>query len=283
MRKLLKGGAILAALGAAGFFILTIPTTLSDPLPTHEPDLDNGRLMFVALLLTGGHELKTEFGTFVAPNISPDPQTGIGGWTDEDFINAMQYGVGPDGQHLYPAFPYTSYARVAVPDLLDLHAYLQTLPATDNAPGPNALSFPFTIRRGLGLWKHLNLDPAPVAPVSDDPVVARGQYLVEGPGHCSECHTPRNALGGLQKAAWMSGGPNPDGPGTIPNITPHDDGIASWSEGDIAYYLESGFTPDFDSAGGTMVAVIRNTSQLPAEDREAIAKYLKSLPALPGG
>lgn len=160
-------------------------------------------------------------------------------------------------------------------DLLDLFAYLKTLPPSDVASQPHEMGFPFNISRGIGLWKMLNLDPSPVLADVSDPQVERGRYLVEGPGHCGECHTPRDAMGGLRYDAWLSGGPNPDGEGSIPNITP---GGLDWAASDIAYYLESGFTPDFDSAGGSMVSVIRNTSQLPAEDREAIAAYLKAVP-----
>lgn len=230
-------------------------------------------------VLAGGLNLKTPFGTFVVPNISPHREAGIGAWSEVEFLTAMWLGTSPEGAHYYPAFPYSSYARMRQQDVIDLFAYIKTLPASDTVPQDHDLGFPFNIRLALGGWKLLNMNPEPVQPVSSDPQIALGQYLVEGPGHCAECHTPRNALGGLQMDRWMAGGPNPDGPGKIPNITPHESGLG-WSAGDIAYYLETGFTPDFDSAGGSMAAVIRNTALLPAEDREAIAAYLKSLPPI---
>lgn len=114
-----------------------------------------------------------------------------------------------------------------------------------------------------------------------DEEVRRGQYLVEGPGHCGECHTPRDFMGGSDMSRWLAGAPAMEGTGRIPNITPSSDGIASWSEFEVAAYLESGFTPDFDSAGGRMAAVIRNLARLPEEDRQAIAAYLKAIPAHP--
>jgi mono/diheme cytochrome c family protein len=129
------------------------------------------------------------------------------------------------------------------------------------------------------LWQLLYLSPDPVIAIDEsDPQLVRGRYLVEGPGHCGECHTPRNLIGGLDKARWLGGGPAPEGGGKIPNITPDPSGIGSWSAADIAYYLESGFTPDFDSVGGAMVEVQRNMVKLTAEDRQAIAAYLKAVP-----
>lgn len=231
------------------------------------------------LQLGGGERLVTEFGTFVAPNISPHPQDGIGGWTAQDLANAMLKGVSPGGSHYYPAFPYTSYARMTPNDISDLHAFLTTLPPVEGKAPANELGFPFSIRRGVGLWKALYLDPAPaVALQAPSETVQRGQYLAEGPGHCGECHTPRNALGGPDTARWLGGGPSPEGRGDIPNITSGAGGIGDWSEADIANYLETGFTPDYDSAGGKMASVVKNMANLTAGDREAIAAYLKAVP-----
>ncbi|MFC1776292.1 c-type cytochrome, partial [Pseudomonadota bacterium] len=141
------------------------------------------------------------------------------------------------------------------------------------------LKFPFNIRSGLGLWKLVNLDPAFVTQVpADNGQLLRGRYLVEGPGHCGECHTPRNWTGGLDNMRWLAGAPNPDGEGLVPNITADKSGLSEWSQSDIDYYLESGFTPDFDTVGGSMVKVQENMARLPAEDRAAIAAYLKNLP-----
>jgi mono/diheme cytochrome c family protein len=223
------------------------------------------------LQLAGGVELESEFGTFVAPNISTDPEHGIGGWTASDFANAVRRGISPDGRHYYPAFPYTSYSRMSDQDVADLFAFMQTLPAVATDAPVHRVSFPFSVRRGIGLWKRLYLSDAPqvtLAGASEEAL--RGQYLVEALGHCGECHTPRAITGGLETDRWLGG---------RPNITPAGD-IADWSETDIAYYLESGFTPDFDSAGGRMASVVRNMARLPAEDRAAIAAYLKAVPGV---
>ena len=235
--------------------------------------------------LAGGLELKTAFGNFVVPNISPDPEYGIGRWSFADFANAMQRGVAPDGRHLYPAFPYTSYARMTLADTADLFAFLHTLPPVRSRPPASQVSFPYNIRRGIGLWDlaFLRTDPVIALPPDADPAVLRGRYIVEGPGHCGECHTPRNTVGGVDRGQWLAGAANPDGEGNIPNLTPGADGLEDWSAKDIAYYLESGFTPDFDSVGGSMVEVQENMAKLPASDREAIAAYLKAIPARPNG
>jgi mono/diheme cytochrome c family protein len=303
IRKLALIVVLAAIAGGLVFYVLTLPQTLPRDVLAAMPDGDaaRGETIFWAggcaschaaekaqgddkLKLGGGHVLASDFGDFVVPNISTDPQTGIGGWTAEDFANAMLRGVAPDGAHYYPSFPWTSYARMETGDLADLWAFMQTLPAVDNDPGPHRLGFPFNIRRGVGMWKLLYAGSEPAVPLDTaDDKVLRGQYLVEGLGHCGECHTPRDFAGGLKKDLWLSGAPNPEGPGRIPNITSGEGGIGSWSEADIAYYLESGFTPDFDSVGGTMVAVQENMAKLAAGDREAIAAYLKAIPAHPDG
>ncbi|WP_112321588.1 cytochrome c [Oceanibium sediminis] len=300
MRRFVLTLVSLAVVGAAGGWAVTAPKVVPPgALPAHTPDAEAGKAVFIAggcaschaangaegrdmLVLSGGLELKTPFGTFTAPNISPHPEAGIGGWSAAEFVTAMTLGTAPDGRHYYPAFPYTSYARMTPQDLMDLQAYIDTLPPVAERAAGHDLGFPFNIRRAVGLWKMLNLDPDWVLDVGGDPVLARGRALVEGAGHCAECHTPRDAFGGFRNDAWLAGGPDPEGPGEIPNITPHDEGL-SWSAADISYYLETGFTPDFDSAGGSMVAVIRNTSQLSAADRDAIAAYLKAVPPQPGG
>lgn len=237
------------------------------------------------LELAGGLELKTQFGTFVAPNISQDPDDGIGRWSVEDLANAMLKGVSPEGEHLYPAFPYTSYARMKPADIADLYAFLKTLPAVAGKAPANSLGFPFNIRRGLGLWKMLYLDSGPVVAFADDasPEVLAGRYLVEGPGHCGECHTPRTLAGGSDKGQWLAGAKAAEGTGIVPNITGGQGGIGDWSAEDIANYLETGFTPDFDSAGGAMADVQKNMAELAPEDRSAIAAYLKAIPPHPNG
>ena len=278
--------------------MVTRPSGLStEALPSHIVDTTNGARLFHAggcaschstpdtdsepPALGGGLAMDTPFGTFLVPNISPDPNHGIGNWTTLDFVNAMHLGVSPGGSHYYPAFPYASYTRMSFEDLMDLKAYLDTLPEAKNRNKDHQLGFPWNVRAGIGLWKLLNLDSAAVVSVSpENDLLVRGRYLVEGPGHCGECHTPRNRSGGLNNGHWLGGAPNPDGEGKVPNITPGKKGLAAWSQGDIEYYLESGFTPDFDTVGGSMVEVQENMARLPAQDREAIAAYLKNIPVL---
>lgn len=229
----------------------------------------------------GGRCLKTDFGTFYVPNITPDKETGIGGWSSEDFIKAMTTGTSPSGENLYPAFPYATYQHMTRSDLLDLWAFLQTVePVSAKAPDHD-LSFPYSIRSGLSLWKSLYLDGKTFTPdPSKSEQVNRGTYLVEALGHCGECHTPRTSLGGMIESKKMSGAPNPDGKGFIPNITPDPTGIGSWSTKDIAYALQSGFTPEGDVMGGSMAKVQQNMAQLTQDDRDAIAAYLKSVPPI---
>ena len=278
--------------------LVTRPSGLpAGALPKHIVDVSNGQRLFHAggcaschsstatesasPVLGGGLAMDTPFGIFRVPNISPHAGNGIGRWTTLDFVNAMHLGVSPGGYHYYPAFPYASYTRMDFTDLMDLKSYLDTLPVADNRNQQHVLKFPWNIRAGIGLWKLLNLDSAFVVSVpADDDLLQRGRYLVEGPGHCGECHTPRNWTGGLDYSRWLSGAPNPDGEGKVPNITPDEKGLAEWSQGDIEYYLESGLTPDYDTAGGSMVEVQENMSMLPAEDRAAIAAYLKAVPPL---
>ena len=279
----------LALIGMAAGWTVTRPQPLSpDALSGLTGDADSGAFVFAAAgcaschaavegpsdLLSGGRTFASDFGTFIAPNISSDPVHGVGGWSDLDLASAIVTGVGADGAHLYPAFPYAAYAKADLQDIADLIAYLRTLPASDTPSQPHDLAFPFNIRATLGGWKLLYGDQDWVMP-ADTPELERGRYLVEALGHCAECHTPRNALGGLQTDLWMSGAPNPSGEGRIPNITP---AALDWSAGEIAEYLSSGFTPEFDMAGGEMAAVIRNISQLSDDDRAAIAAYVKALP-----
>jgi mono/diheme cytochrome c family protein len=170
-------------------------------------------------------------------------------------------------------------------DVADLHAFMKTLPAVQGEAAGHRLGFPWNLRRGLGLWKQLYLSDEPVislaADAPDDLVL--GRYLVEGPAHCGECHTPRNRAGGTLGDQWLAGAPFAAGRGNVPNITPGEGGIAGWSAGDIESLLETGFTPEFDSVGGAMAEVVKTTSRLTAEDRAAIAAYLKAVPPRPNG
>lgn len=228
-----------------------------------------------APVLAGGKRFATPFGTFVAPNISPDPEAGVGDWSDAELMNAVLRGISPEGSHYYPAFPYATYTHARPDDVRALIGYLRGLPADATPSQPHEISFPFNIRRNLGLWKRLFVSQDWVMTDPPTPEATRGRYLVEALGHCGECHTPRNILGGPDRGAWLRGGPNPSGKGTIPDITPAG---LDWSQADIAGYLKTGFTPDYDTAGGEMVDVIQNLSKLPQADLDAIAAYLKAVP-----
>src|SRR5262245_38533449 len=299
LSRILLALALLAVAGAGLFYLLTMPQpAVTGPLPARTANLANGEIMFNAggcaschatpkqedtRRLGGGLALNTAFGRFNVPNISSDTAHGIGGWSEEAFVNAMLRGIGRNGEHLYPAFPYTSYQRMKMDDVRDLFAFLRTLPADARPSEPHELPFPFNVRRGLGLWKLLYLDGRPFTPdPAKDAELNRGAYLVEGPGHCAECHSPRDVLGGIIRARRFSGGPDAEGKGWVPNITPHADGLAEWSARDIAYLLESGLTRESDSVGSTMADVVLNTAKLQAADRAAMAAYIKSLPARSG-
>lgn len=303
IKRLIGLLVLLAILGGIAFWFVTAPQTVDASIVAGLPegDAERGERIFWAggctschaapkaegddrLRLGGGVELATEFGTFVAPNISQDATDGIGNWSAGDLVNAMMKGVSPDGRHYFPAFPYTSYARMKPADIADLHAFLKTLPAVPGAAPGHRLSFPFNIRRGVGAWKLLYMRDEPVVAVDEtNEQLVLGRYLVEGPGHCGECHTPRLFSGGPKLDRWLSGARAAEGDGVVPNITPAEQGLGGWSAGDIANYLETGFTPDFDSVGGAMVEVQKNMALLPAADREAIAAYLKAIPGHPNG
>jgi mono/diheme cytochrome c family protein len=287
---------IAAIIGVAIFGWLTAAPAALAPLPAYTPDLANGLVAFNAggcaschavpnqpdrLRLGGGLAIPSPFGTFYAPNISPDETYGIGRWSEAQFVTAVTRGVSPSGEHYFPAFPYTSYAHARIVDIRDLFAYLKTLEPVSGHARDHDLPFPFNIRRNVGIWKLMFFDERPFAPdTSRSPPWNRGAYLVNGLGHCAECHSPRNFLGGIIAAQRFAGGPNPEGEGWVPNIT--QKGIGDWSVKDIDYFLETGQMPDGDSAGGSMVRVIKNTSQLSAGDRAAIAEYLKSLAPVEG-
>ena len=285
---------VVACLGAiAVFWAVTRPAQLdegwADP-PTGNAEA--GALVFAAAgcaschtspdvktsdgapILTGGRAFETEFGTFYAPNISADPSVGIGDWTFAEFARALTLGVSPAGKHYYPAFPYTSYAKMDTGDVSDLFAYMKTLPVTPEPNKAHAVTFPFSQRRAVGVWKRLYMTDAYHLENASTPELERGRYLVETLAHCAECHTPRMALGGLDHVRWMEGAPDPAGTGRIPAITPQK---LDWSTANLVAYFTSGLTPDYDSAGGDMVVVIENLAKLPEADRMAIAAYLGAL------
>ena len=229
----------------------------------------------------GGLAFPSPYGTFYSPNITPDNETGIGGWSDEEFVRALTEGEGVHGEQLYPVLPYTSYFAMKPEDALAIKAYLASLEPVSAARRANDLSFPFSWRAVMKVWKLLFFDGA--RPLAEDPARDatwnRGRYLVVALGHCAECHTPRNAFGAQIADKQLQGNAKGPGGGKVPALVgagARD--FASWSVEEIAAYLKSGAKPDFDSAQGPMAEVIEdNTKHLSDQDRNAIALYLKSL------
>jgi len=232
-----------------------------------------------AVPFAGGRELKTPFGTFFGPNITTHPTAGIGRWTEADFIRAVRLGERPDGAHYFPAFPYPSFTQMTDADLRDLWAYMRMIPPNAQPNQAHDLKFPFGWRALVAGWKWLFFTPgAYVADAKLTPVLNRGAYLTNALGHCGECHTPRNFLGGPNKARLLAGTKaGPDGKG-VPNITP---GRMKWSDDELREFLTNGLTPDGDVPAASMGEVITNTtSKLTAADLSAMIAYIRSLPAL---
>ena len=297
LRKLILLAVVAGIIGLAIFWFVTIPATVpASALAAYKPDLANGKNLFYAggcaschatpgqddkTKLGGGFPLHSPFGTFYAPNISMDPKAGIGNWTEHQFVNAVLKGTSPDGSHYFPAFPYSSYHFMSLSDVRDLFAHMKTLPATPDVSKAHDVPFPFSVRRPLGGWKFLFFDDSTFKPdTTKSAEWNRGAYLVNGPGHCAECHSPRNILGGIKSGQRFAGAPNPEGKGWVPNIT--QGRLKDWELADFEYLLETGSNPDGDTVGSNMAPVIRNTSQLSPEDRKAMAVYLKSLSPVEG-
>ena len=229
-----------------------------------------------AVPYAGGRALKTPFGTFHGPNITPHPEAGIGRWSEADFVRAMREGRRPDGAHYFPAFPYPSFTRIVDADLRDLWAYLRSLPPNPRKSEPHQLGFLYRWRLLVGPWKWLNFDAGPFrADAAKSAVLNRGKYLVDALGHCGECHTPRNFLGGPKKDRYLAGAPD-----VAPNLTPTR--LKKRGDGELRDFLTTGLTPDGDVAAKEMGEVITNTtSQLTPQDLDALIAYLRSLPPLP--
>ncbi|ABI56511.1 c-type cytochrome [Alkalilimnicola ehrlichii MLHE-1] len=280
-----------AALAAAAVLALTGPAAAEapgdDPVTRGEYVMRAGGCVSChtprdedAEFLAGGRALETPFGTFYGPNITPDPEYGLGDWSLDDFIGAMTEGRAPDGRHYYPVFPYTSYTRMRRQDLEDLWAYLQSLEPVSQPNRPHELHWHVRWRLPLAGWKWLNFEPGEFEPdPSRSETWNRGAYLVHALSHCAECHTPRTRTGGLDRDRWLAGARDgPEGE-TAPNITPHrETGIGRWSERHLVRYLDFGMDPDGDFAGGLMGEFIdESSSHLSDDDRRAIAHYILSL------
>jgi mono/diheme cytochrome c family protein len=298
MRKL--GGLLIVAVAASAaatwWATAARPYSGAETSRFEQPgDASRGQLVFAAgdcaschaspgqadrLHLGGGLALASPFGTFRVPNISSDPVDGIGTWRTSDLANALLRGVSPDGSHYYPVFPYSSYTHMNESDVVDLMAYLRTLaPVKGRAPAHD-INAVFGVRRFVGFWKLLYFDREPIGfDAQRGDKWNRGRYLVESLGHCAECHSTRDQLGGIVAKTRFAGGVDPEGIGFYPNITPTR--LGNWSERDIAELLKSGNTPTHGRVGSSMTAVVTNTAALPESDRDAIAAYIKSLPPRP--
>jgi len=230
--------------------------------------------------LAGGAPIKTPFGAFIAPNITPDPESGIGGWTVEQFVAALTTGTAPDGSNYYPVFPYVSYTHMHDQDIADLWAYLRTIPAISNRVAGNDARFPFGFRPLLTAWRTLFLHPGPLKlDRSRSEAWNRGAYLVKGPSHCVECHTPRNALGGLESDRPLAGSTSGPGGEKVPGLTPDSKDFGTWSRGDLVFALRFGLMPNGDSFSGAMGEVVRDgTAYFTDDDLHAIAEYLIAAP-----
>lgn len=303
MKRWLAAGILTGGIAASFGWILAAPEPLpAEALASHSANIENGKVLFTAAgclschlpakddkdadksLPSGGHELKTPAGTFYPPNITPDPETGIGGWTNIQFVNAVKRGISLDGRHYLPAFPYTSYENMDDGDVLDIKAYIDTLTPVSSrnrqAELPLNLPVETIMRRGLGIWKMTTgFEPLEWKPdPTKDAVWNRGSYLVEGPGHCAECHTPRTLLMAMDRTKWMQGGPHPEGIGKVPSLVNLKERGRFKDANDLATALEFGETLGYDKmSSGGMAAVQTNMSKLPAKDRLAIATYIMSL------
>jgi mono/diheme cytochrome c family protein len=298
MRKLITALALPAVLGLALFWFLTAPQPLiAADVPQHIPDVANGLRFYnasgchschkapqgfasaAADLPVGGAALKTPVGTFYPANLTPDTETGIGAWSDIDFVNALQKGISKSGAHLIPALPYTSYAKMRTEDVLDIKAYLLTLPPVKNVTQPHdVLALP-VVRRGIGLWKLIAFNEnMPVDDPKQTPSWNMGQYLVNGAGHCNECHTPRDLFMAMDMSRYLAGGPHPEGKGNVPSLRDLLGRARYRDAGDLASAFEFGEIMGYDKmSSGGMGAVQTNLSKLPPADRQAIADYLVTL------
>ena len=297
LRRLIIAAMVLGLIALGAFWFLTRPAVVdAGSLGPHTPNPDNGRTMFFAggcaschaipnqddrTRLGGGLALKSPFGTFHVPNISSDRNDGIGAWSEAQFVTAMLKGTSPAGEHYYPAFPYTSYQRMRIEDVRDLFAHIKTLPAVPGKVRDHELPFPFNVRLALGGWKLLYLDGEAFKPDPSQPAEwNRGAYLVNGPGHCAECHSPRDPLGGINADSASRAGPIRKAKAGCP--TSRKRRLKDYAVEDIVDVLATGLMPNGDTVGGPMVPVVRNTSQLSDADRKAMAVYIKSLPPVEG-
>lgn len=286
---------ISAATAVILFVVLTAARPSGRALPAHDPDPSRGEVLYhaggcischkasdtvgITGLPIGDVPFETPVGTFWPGNLTPDPETGLGKWTAEQFVDAMTRGVSPDGRHYFPAFPYTSYRIMPVGDVLDLWAYLQSLEAVRSQPRTPDIPLPGLARRGVGLWKRLAPGREVFRPSPEGSETwNRGAYLVNGPGHCGECHTPRNALMIPDQSRPMAGGPHPRGEGTVPGLLDMEGRGRYSGVSDLVLALQFGETFGYDKlSSGGMADIQMNLAMLPEDDLHAIAEYLLKL------
>jgi mono/diheme cytochrome c family protein len=302
-KKLFATTALVGLAAIAVFIWASRPAVIeASAVPNYAGDKANGEVLFHAggcischkpaaggdaadaKLPSGGAPFATPIGTLYPPNITPDPETGIGNWTDAQFVNAVKHGVSPSGEHYIPAFPYTSYAHMSTTDVLDIKAYLMSLKPVKSTAHAADVPLPWLVRRGVGIWKRIALPDAGAADQTYQPDISqtaswnRGAYLVAGAGHCAECHTPRNALLISENEHSLAGGLHPNGKTKVPNL--HNligRGLFKDAE-DLASALTQGEQGGYDNmALGGMSEVTSNLAQLPDRDVKAIAEYLSSL------
>ena len=282
----------IAAIGTAWLFLAAaLPARAAD-----EAAIQRGEVLFKAAdcaachtdvkgggqPLAGGRPLATPFGLFYGPNITPDKERGIGGWSEAQFRGALRRGGDDEGNYLFPVFPFTSFTGMSDQDIADLYAYLRTRPPVAQPNKPHEVKPPFGWRFLLVFWRMLFFAEGPLQPVAGQSEEwNRGRYLAEAVVHCEECHTPRNFMGALKRSQAFAGNPQgPDGM-KVPNVTPDGEtGIGNWSLEDITTLLKTGQTPEFDFVGSGMAEVVKGTAALSDADRRAIAVYVKSLPPI---
>ena len=285
--------ALLAVSGLLVFGVASAPHPfVAADIPAHDPNLENGKLLYNiggcischasevdAAVPAGGKAFATPIGILYPPNLTPDPETGLGKWSDVDFVNAMQRGLIPDGAHLIPAFPYTSYAHMSVEDVLDIKAYLGSLPPVINATKPHEVFALPVVRRGLGLWKWIGLDETKfTADAQHTTSWNRGAYLVNGPGHCAECHTPRTMFMTSDLSRMFQGGPHPEGKGKVPSLRDLVGRGRYKDAKDLVLAFQNGEELGYDKmSSGGMGEVRKNIAKLPDADMAAIAEYVMSL------
>jgi mono/diheme cytochrome c family protein len=283
----------MLAAASAGAVLLLVAWAI--PARAQAPDIVRGQYLFGAAggcfchtepgmpLNSGGREHTASFGTVYATNITPDRETGIGAWTDDEIITAIRAGRRPDGERLVPVHPYPAFNGMAEEDLRALVAFLRSVPAVHRPNRPKRIAVPLFESVVLPAWLAVfafHEQPPPQAPTAG---LARGEYLVRAVGYCGECHTPRRPTLAPDLSRLLAGvRAGPDG-APVPNITPDPDtGIGRWGEDDIAWYLATGNDPDGDVAGGLMGEVIEGTAagykDLSREDLLAVARYLRSIP-----